>query len=735
MTQADKQSYPPLSHQQLLSLLPDMEEGIQIWDHLGNLIYANAITKTHFDNTEIADIYSYTDLLKSCCNENGLSLSQKQSPIAKVLENKKPYLNCCLQILAHHQICNALEKNEKEHSIIESLTNDVPENEPENEQKWLKINAYPNFSESSQFMGVVTTSHDISIYVNKAKQLAKDAHYDVLTGLPNRILLPERMRISLAYSDRSKEPVAICMMDLDGFKFVNDTYGHETGDELLKMVAQRLKKCLREEDTAIRLGGDEFVLLICGLQNDRDYEVALKRIIEAIAQPYYINGHTAKVTASIGVTLYPSDSAIAEQLLRHADQAMYKAKEQGKNCYLMFDATRESRLRENYNIIRSMERALANNQFQLYYQPKIDCKKGKVIGLEALIRWIHPILGVRAPGEFLPIIEKDDLIIEIGNWVINSVLEQMQKWKEQGLKLNVSLNIAARQFLHGDFSAYLDKLAQIYPADIISCLEIEILESAALEDMHAVSAIISENKNKGFVFSLDDFGTGYSSLIHLKHLDVHTLKVDKSFIKDMVSDPGDLMLIKGIVGLAEPFRLNIVAEGVETVEQVLILLELGCDVMQGYYFSRPMPVEKVADWIHHFKVDPLWKLSQDYFPKQSDFDLLLLEVKHNYWLEEYKSLYELDDLKSCIEFSQKPCFLSKWFTDVGRSKYAHCDSFMLIEKLHLDFHLQIKAINALKYAKHSRQQQQLISHLDQISQTLTTEIYNFRMHIMQNSSK
>lgn len=457
--------------------------------------------------------------------------------------------------------------------------------------------------EVSHYIGLFS---DITEVKQHQLQLEQLAHYDSLTGVPNRVLLSDRLQQALAHHQRTGNTLAICYLDLDGFKPVNDALGHDAGDLLLQEISHRLLDTVRAEDTVARIGGDEFVLLLGNFNSSDEYELLLHRLIKNIAVPCQIMDDTVQVTASIGVTFYPGDLGDADLLLRHADQAMYSAKTSGKGRYHIFDPAIEFRKHANANLINKIERALLDDQLVLYYQPQVDCRLGKVVGMEALIRWQHPLLGLRAPGEFLPLIEHDPLIIKVGEWVIQQALKQLQQWSEQGIELTISVNIAAKHLLEGDFMYYLEAQLQKYPEHLWSRLRIEITETTALDDIIAVSELIEQCRQFQVEFALDDFGTGYSTLVQLKRMAANEVKIDKSFIDDILHDSGDQAIVKGIISLADAFRQQVVAEGVETIEQLQLILELGCDIIQGYCLARPMPADQATLWLQNFKIDSRW---------------------------------------------------------------------------------------------------------------------------------
>ncbi|MFW5443617.1 MAG: PAS domain S-box protein [Methylococcaceae bacterium] len=452
-------------------------------------------------------------------------------------------------------------------------------------------------------------SSDISELKQHQEQLEQMAHYDSLTGLPNRALLSDRLYHALAHHQRTGKTLAICYLDLDGFKSVNDSLGHNAGDMLLQKVTQRLLDTVRADDTVARIGGDEFVLLLGDFNNADEYQLILHRLIKNIALPYQIMDENIQVTASIGVTFYPRDRSDADLLLRHADQAMYEAKKSGKGRYHFFDSAIELRRHANASLIEKITQAFHHDQFVIYYQPQVDCRNGKVIGMEALLRWQHPLLGLRVPAEFLPIIEHNPLIIKVGEWLIHQALKQLQQWSTQGIELTISVNIAAQHLLEGEFVQFLQSVLQTYPPQLWGKLKIEITETTALDDISKVSKLIEQCLSFQVEFVLDDFGTGFSTLVQLKHMAVKEVKIDKSFIDDILHDQGDQAIVKGIISLVEAFQQQVVAEGVETIEQLLLLQKLGCDIIQGYCLAKPMPVDQATIWLQNFQIDPRWQLN------------------------------------------------------------------------------------------------------------------------------
>ncbi len=450
-------------------------------------------------------------------------------------------------------------------------------------------------------------SSDITKIKAQEAQLRRMAHYDPLTGLPNRALLADRMKIALAQADRSGKKLAVCYLDLDRFKPINDTLGHAAGDRLLEEVAGRLRDAVRRGDTVARLGGDEFALLLVNLADMEECAVALSRVLQDVTQPTFIDDNKLTVTASIGVTLFPDDAADADTLLRHADQALYTAKEAGRNRYHLFDPSHDVAARERRAYLARMETALAQGEFCLYYQPKVDMRAGTVVGAEALIRWCHPERGLIMPNEFLPLLESSKLEIRIGEWVIDTALAQMDAWRATGLDLPVAVNIAPPHLARNDFAERLKDLLDHHPGTPAGRLELEVLESVALDDIEHISHLIDACRRIGVAFALDDFGTGYSSLTYLKRLPVNLIKIDQSFVCNMLGNTEDMAIIEGVIGLAEAFHISVIAEGVEMMEQGLKLIQLGCFMGQGYGIAPPMPAQDIPGWIANWRPDPSWQ--------------------------------------------------------------------------------------------------------------------------------
>jgi len=445
--------------------------------------------------------------------------------------------------------------------------------------------------------GIIGLAVDVTERMEHEKQLEHLAHYDALTGVPNRTLLADRMAQALARTKRERGLMAVCHLDLDGFKPVNDGYGHIAGDKVLVEITRRIKEAVREDDTVARLGGDQFIVLLLGLEVAEECAGSLHRLLESIQQPIAINDRVLTITASIGVALYPEDEQDADTLLRHADQAMHLAKQAGKNRYHLFDAASDQRTRSHHSLLQQIRHGLAHGEFELYYQPKVKLHSRHLVGAEALIRWNHPQRGCLSPDEFMRVVENTELEIDLGDWVVAAAIRQLRDWRQQGFDLDISINISAYHLESPGFVTKLkDRAIALGSVDELRRLQIEVLETAALEDFARIGALIRDCRALGVSFALDDFGTGYSSITYLSKLDVDTLKIDRSFVRDMLQDKGDHAIVQGIIALARAFGMGIVAEGVATEAHFQALLQMGCEVGQGHGIARPMPAAQLAEW-------------------------------------------------------------------------------------------------------------------------------------------
>ncbi|MEQ1529317.1 MAG: EAL domain-containing protein [Methylococcales bacterium] len=450
-------------------------------------------------------------------------------------------------------------------------------------------------------------AHSLSLVLDNAREMEEVkrarqsldymAHFDALTGLPNRTLLKDRVAQAIAHAQRSRGMMAILFLDLDNFKVVNDTIGHTLGDVLLKRVALRISACLRDGDTVARLGGDEFIIMLPDIVDSQDAAKVAAKILESLVESFNIEQHEVFVSASIGISIFPNNSQTLDGLLADADGAMYYAKKLGKNNYQFFTSQMNSSAQHYMKVEKHLRRALEQNELQLYYQPQVDIETGQVIGMEALLRWFSPELGSVIPQDFIPLAEESGLIVPIGAWVLKTACHQAKAWYEQGLPIRVSVNLSSRQFHqvqqhqqeHPLLETVLDALTESgLPPDL---LELELTEGILMQHLDSTMRILTVLKSKGVRLSVDDFGTGYSSLSYLKRFPIDTLKIDKSFVNDISTDPSDKAIVAAITVMAQQLKLEVVAEGVETEAQLEYLKELRCHYVQGYYFSKPLTAE------------------------------------------------------------------------------------------------------------------------------------------------
>ncbi|MBY6032811.1 EAL domain-containing protein [Marinobacter daepoensis] len=443
----------------------------------------------------------------------------------------------------------------------------------------------------------VATFSDITALKNHAKELDRAANYDPLTGLPNRQWIEERLRAAKLTADRNNNPLFVCYLDIDGFKLINDQLGTDVGDEALRIIGERLNNRLEEDAVIARIGGDEFVLLLEGEQSEADY----RRILSVVSDPITLQDTPIMVTASLGITRYPEDNTDAEGLIRHADHAMYSAKEKGRNQYQVFDPGQHAWQRERRFQLIEIAQAIENDEFELHFQPQLRMADSEIIGFEALIRWHHPEKGLIAPGLFLPAVEHSHLESALGQWVINHALAKMQQWQEAGQEIPVCINISAAHMMDPAFVDVLSDCLLAHPSVNPGQVTLEVLESTALEDTKSAANMLARCRKLGVQVALDDFGTGFSSMTYLRSLPVDMIKIDQSFIRNMLSDANDRAIVEGIIFMAQRFRHRVLAEGVETLEHAMALKKMGCDLIQGYGIARPMPAADVLSWLENWQ--------------------------------------------------------------------------------------------------------------------------------------
>jgi len=450
---------------------------------------------------------------------------------------------------------------------------------------------------SGTVTGYLAIAADITARKAAEQQVEFLAYRDVLTGLPNRLLLQDRFGQAIAHAERSHSKVALVFLDLDNFKTINDSLGHAVGDALLREIARRLGECVRETDTISRQGGDEFLLVLSDLAGTEAIPPVLLKIRERLQSPFTVDGHELTTSASIGVALYPDDGRDFETLLKKADTAMYRAKDAGRNHYRFFDEQMNIEAVEHLHLKSGLRRALAQGEFELHFQPQFELASGRVVGVEALLRWRHPEDGLISPARFIPVAEDSGLIVPIGDWVIQEACRQAMAWRAAGLPpLIMAVNLSAVQFRRGEVQQTIAQALQTTGFDP-HLLELELTESVLIGDTETVLSSVRQLKQLGVKLSVDDFGTGYSSLSYLKRFDVDKLKIDQSFIRDLASDPDDAAIVRAIVQMAGSLNLRTIAEGVEDAATLALLREFSCDEAQGYHFAQPMAAQAFVDFM------------------------------------------------------------------------------------------------------------------------------------------
>lgn len=421
------------------------------------------------------------------------------------------------------------------------------------------------------------------------------AYHDMLTNLPNRLLFYDRMRQALAHARRYSGLVAVLFLDLDGFKAINDRHGHAVGDRLLQAVATRLKGNMRQSDTIARLGGDEFTILLTGIKSMKDVSRTAQKVLSVVSRPFAIDGHQLGVTCSIGVSVFPHDGSDTESLIKRADFAMYRAKNQGKANYQHFDITVVSQAPKQASFENDLRKAIVNHELRIHFQPQVSLATGQITGVEALVRWQHPEFGLLPPSEFIPLAEETGLIVPLGEWVLRSACIQNKVWQVAGYEpLPVAINLSARQFREIGLP---ETVARVLHETGLSpnFLTLEITETNAMQDVEYTISTLEVLKDMGLGIALDDFGTGHSSLSYLKRFPIDLLKIDKSFIQDVPDDPDDACIITAMVGLSQNLGMKVIAEGVETEKQLAFLRAIRCEQMQGFFFSRPLPTRRTLE--------------------------------------------------------------------------------------------------------------------------------------------
>jgi diguanylate cyclase (GGDEF)-like protein/PAS domain S-box-containing protein len=493
--------------------------------------------------------------------------------------------------------------NPMEAAVSQNRTGHLPVNciltSRDGSEFFIEDTVAPIHDHEGKVTGSVIVFRDVTEVRALAEKVVHAAEHDFLTGLPNRFLLSDRLGQAIAMARRHGGLVAVLFLDLDGFKHINDSLGHPAGDKLLCSIAKRMSECIRSPDTVSRQGGDEFIALLEELFQPEDAANAARRILRAVAETHLIDGHELHVTASIGVSIYPDDGLDAETLIKNADTAMYQAKESGRQGYKFFEPEMNRRAVDRQSIEEDLRCALRRNEFTLHYQPKIDLKTGAITGAEALLRWAHPTRGSIPPLQFIPIAEDSGMILPIGAWVLREACTQARAWTDAGLPFaTIAVNVSAVQFRNENFLKDLFATLSETGMDPRS-LELEVTESVLMEHPESTAPILDALRQEGVQVSVDDFGTGYSSLSYLQLFPIDALKIDQSFIRRIASSPGDTTIVSAIIAMGQNLHMRVIAEGVETLEDLTFLKAHSCDEAQGYYFSRPVPAKDFAALLIH----------------------------------------------------------------------------------------------------------------------------------------
>jgi diguanylate cyclase (GGDEF)-like protein len=651
-----------------------------------NLRIKSEITKIQTTFASIGDavITTNCDGLVDYMNESAQELTNYQLEISDNVE-----IQTVFKIFNNDNFLldNPVNKAISEQRIIKGK-HDIFLQRRGGEQLPIVYTIAPIHDSEANIIGTIIVFHDTSETHKMTKALSWQATHDALTKLPNRTLLKDKLEYSLKEAKKRQTFLTLFFIDLDGFKPVNDEYGHQQGDKVLIIIAQRLLSTIRNNDMVARLGGDEFVITLLSLHHKKEVLNALNRVMTAISQPIPVGSANVLLSASIGVTIFPEDNCDADTLLRHADQAMYIAKQKGRNQYHFFDVKSDQVTSRKEKQRTRLEYALKNEEFFLVYQPKVNMRTGNIYGFEALIRWNNPEEGIIYPDKFISLCEDSDLIVHIGDWILDRVFEQLDQWLKSGFDFHIAVNIAPRQFQQKNFISKLDELFNIYSDVPTDHIELEVLESAALQDISVVSEIISACHKRKISVALDDFGTGYASLSYLKQLPADQLKIDRSFVSDMLVDEGDQAIVEGVISLAKIFKRQVIAEGVESKEIGVMLLRLGCDVAQGFGISKPLEVENVLSWAKTWIPDPNWLLWAETPWEISDFPLLVAQSDHITGIDNViKSVEQCDSQRPLFDLvSHHNCRLGEWYYGIGKEKYGAISYYHELEKPHRETH-------------------------------------------------
>ncbi|WP_321325905.1 EAL domain-containing protein [Thiomicrorhabdus sp.] len=585
---------------------------------------------------------------------------------------------------------------------------------------------------------ILISLQNLSEKQNLIDSLEQTVKFDALTQLPNREYFTQLFN-QTCEKIKNLQNIYIGFLDLDSFKSINDLYGHTLGDELLTSLAHRLTISLEQDEAASRLGGDEFAILLLA-NNMEELEFRIEKLFKQLELPYVLKSSPVpvEISCSIGISQYSDEFNELDTLLRQSDHAMYLAKMPNHPNIKYFSHSEYQKTISHQKMLVKISDAIKNNEMELYYQPKVNLRTGKITGFETLIRWIDPKNGLVLPNNFLPIIESTHVIIELDRWVIKQAIAETQQRYKQGYFWPVSINISNRHFHHDSFLPFLEEALKSAPELPPNTFEIELLESIAIIDFAQAKQVLTAIKALGVNLSLDDFGTGYSSIAYLKHLPFDTVKIDKMFIQTMLSHTDEMQVVEATINLTKVFNLNVIAEGVETIEHGIVLLRYGCNQAQGFGIANPMPGKDIIQWSEHFTPDPSWSLWADALWDTRDFPLLVAKSDHIIWIEQV--LLTMRDANIEPDLTQLKdeysCRFGQWYYGIGKQQYSHLPIYQKIESIHQEVHHVGLEMYELKQSGDIHSAKELIEHLlDLRDQILTALDQLQRQFIKQNTPK
>lgn len=583
--------------------------------------------------------------------------------------------------------------------------------------KWILGRGKAQFDENGKALRFIGFNTDITEQREYEHKLDHTAKHDLLTHLPNRFLLSELLTHAMQSTKRYKKELALLFVDLDGFKKINDTHGHDAGDKILSIISSRMKRIIRESDIVSRIGGDEFIIVITNLNAKNEIIPLLEKCLKNIHDEIQYKNSTLNVSASIGISFYPQTNDIGnEALIRQADQAMYEAKTSGKNQYKFFNLEASEEIKENQNFISQIYHAIKENEFVLHYQPKVNMSNNNVVGVEALLRWNHPDKGFLYPDEFLPAIEEQaEVMIKLGEWVLYNAFSQLEKWHKQGYELSMNINVSSHEIEKENFPLYLQTLFDTFSSIKPNKIEIEILETSAFSNFDITTSILHECQKVGVSIAIDDFGTGYASLHYLKKLPMDTIKIDKSFIMDLLYTRSSLSIVEGSIGLAKAFGTNLVVEGIETEEHGKILLQFGCKLAQGYAISKAISAQDLIVWIDSYKGFKSWNNVNPL--NENERLILYATIEHRNWMHITEDFIHQNSTQLPM-LSTSKCYLGKWIQNAASKGYRNNPLFQELDTLHVKIHNYLDSILISNLSDKSKELHTLKNLNEQILQIL-----------------